>query len=79
METLWQEKHPTATMDIKQLNNQQYSIMKKHLLSVLNDTAQEEWDHMNDSLAKTPNVLVNEPPLFAEHLPTDIQSLRQKV
>ena len=32
MERLWREKHPTATLDMKQLNNQMYSILKKHLL-----------------------------------------------
>ena len=32
MEMLWRKKHPTATLDLKQLNNQWYSIMKKHLL-----------------------------------------------
>ena len=31
-EMLWREKHPTATLNIKQLNNQGYSIIEKHLL-----------------------------------------------
>ena len=35
VEMLWQVKHPTATLDIKQLNNLQYRIMKKHLPSDL--------------------------------------------
>ena len=67
MEMLWREKHPTATLDTKQLNNQRYSIMKKHLLSdleleelsrlaELNDTVQEELEDMRDSPAETPNV-----------------------
>ena len=40
IEMLWREKHLTATLDMEQLNNQQYSIMKKHLLS---DLELEEW------------------------------------
>ena len=64
--------------------------MKKRLLSdleleelgrlaELNDKVQEElWD-VSDSLAVTPNVLVDEPPLSAEILPTDIQTLLQKI
>ena len=90
MEMLWQEKHPNATLDMKQLNNQRYSIMKKHLLSdleleelsrlaELNDTVQEESEDMSGSPAETPNVLVDEPPLCAENLPTDIQTIRQKI
>ena len=90
MEMLWREKHPTATLDMKQLNNQRYSIMKKHLLSdleleelsrlaELNDTVQEELEDVSDSPAETPNVLVDESPLSAENLPTDIQTLRQKI
>ena len=75
---------------MKQLNNQRYSIMKKHLLSdleleelsrlaELNDTVQEELEDMSDSPAETPNVLMDEPPLSARNLPTDIQTLRQKI
>ena len=86
---LWQEKHPTATLDMKQLNNQRSSIIRKHLLSdleleelswlaELNDTVQEELEDMSDSPAKTPNVLVDEPPLLAENLPTDIQTLLKR-
>ena len=33
---LWQGKHPTSTLDMKQLNNKQYIIMKKHSLWDLN-------------------------------------------
>ena len=33
MEMFWREKHPIANLNIKQLNNQRYSIMKKNLLS----------------------------------------------
>ena len=57
---------------MKQLNNQRYSIVKKHLLSdfelkelswlaELNDTAQEELDDESGLSAKTPNVLVDKP------------------
>ena len=64
--------------------------MKKHLLSdleleelsrlaELNDTVQEESEDMSGSPADTPNVLVDEPPLCAENLPTDIQTIRQKI
>ena len=35
MEMLWRENHPTATLDLKQLDNHRYSIMKKNLLSDL--------------------------------------------
>ena len=35
MEIFWREKHPTTILDMKQRNNQGYSIMKKHLLSEL--------------------------------------------
>ena len=35
IEMLWLEKHSTATLNMKQLNNQRYSIIKKHLLSDL--------------------------------------------
>ena len=63
--------------------------MKKHLLSELeleelsrlaelNDTVQEELEDMSYSLATTLNVLV-EPPLSADNLTTDIQTLRQKI
>ena len=90
MEMLWREKHPTATLDMKQLNNQRYSIMKKHLLSdleleklsrltELNDAVQEELDDVSDSPAENLNVLVDEPSLSAENLPTDIQTLRKKL
>ena len=34
---------------------------------------------MSDSLIKTPKVLVDELPLFVENLPTDIQTLWQKI
>ena len=34
---------------------------------------------MSDSLANPPNVLVDEPPLSAKNLLTDIQPLRQKI
>ena len=85
---LWREKHPTATLDMKQLNNQRYSILKKHLLydleleelsrlAELNDTVEEELEDVSDSPAETPNVLVDESPLSAEDLPTDIQTLRE--
>ena len=64
--------------------------MKKHLLSdleleelsrlaELNDKVQKELENMSDSPAETPSVLVDEPPLSAENLPTDIQTLRQKI
>ena len=90
MEMLWREKHPTATLDMKKLNTQPYSIMKKHLLSdleleelsrlaELNDTVQEELEDMSDSPAKTPNVFVDEPPLSAKDVLTDIQTLWQKI
>ena len=90
MKMLWRKKHPTAALDMKQLKNQRYSIMKKHLLlnlkleelsqlAELNDTIQEELKDMSDSPPGTPNVLVDEPPLSAENLPTDIQTLRQKI
>ena len=86
----WQEKYPTANMDMKQLDNQRYSIIKKQLLSdlelkelsrlpELNDTVQEELEDMSGSPAETPNVLVDEPPLSAENLPTNIQTLRQNI
>ena len=76
MEMLWRENHPTATLDLKQLDNHRYSIMKKNLLSdleleelsrlaELNDTLQEELEDESDSPAETPNVLVDEPPLSA--------------
>ena len=45
-------------------------------MAELNDTIQDELEDMSDSLAETPNVLVDEPPLSAENLSTDIQSLR---
>ena len=90
IEMLWREKPPKATLDINQLNNQRYSVMKKHMLSdlkleelsrltELNDTVQKEFDDMSDSPAWTPNVLVDKPPLSAKNLPTDIQTLRQKI
>ena len=34
---------------------------------------------MSDSLTETPSALVDEPPLSAENMPTDIQILRQKI
>ena len=88
MEMLWQEKHPTATVDVKQLDNQWYSIMKKHLLShleleelswvaELNDTVQDKLDDVSDSPAETSNVLVDEPPLSAGG--SDIQTLQWKI
>ena len=78
---LWQKK---------QLNNQRDHILIKHLLSELeleeldrlaklNDTFQEKWEDVSDSLIETFNVLVNEPPLTADNLPTDIQTFRQKI
>ena len=90
MEMLWREKHPNATLDIKQLNNQRYSIIKKHLLldlelgglgrlAELNDTVHKELEDMSDSSAETPNVLVDEPPLFAENLPPVIQTLWENI
>ena len=90
MEGLWQEKHPAATLDMTQLNNQRYSIIKKHLLTdleqkklsrlaELKDTVQKEVDVASDSPAETPNVLIDEPPLFAKNLSTDIQTLRQNI
>ena len=89
-EMLWREKHLKAILDMKQLNNQRYSIMKKHLLSdleleelswlaELNDTVQEELEDMSESPVETPNGLVDEPPLSAEILPTDSQTLWQKI
>ena len=45
----------------------------------LNDTVQEELEDVRDSLAETPNVLVDESSLSAENLPTVIQTLRQKI
>ena len=68
MEMLWREKHPTATLDMKQLNNQWYSVIKKPLLSdlelevlcrqaELNDTVHEELDNLSYSQAETPNCL----------------------
>ena len=39
----------------------------------------EKFDVVNDSPAKTTNVLVDKPPLCAKKLPTDIQTLRQKI
>ena len=64
--------------------------MKKHLLSdleleklsrltELNDAVQEELDDVSDSPAENLNVLVDEPSLSAENLPTDIQTLWQKL
>ena len=64
--------------------------MKKHLLSDLeleelsrlaemNDTVEEELEDVSDSPAETPNVMVEESPLSAENLPTDIQTLRQNI
>ena len=35
MEGLWHELRPSSTLDMKQLNNQRYSILKKKLLSEL--------------------------------------------
>lgn len=35
MEEIWHQKRPGTELDMKQLNNQRYSIMKKHLLSDL--------------------------------------------
>ena len=43
-----------------------------------NDTVQEQLDDMSDSPTETPNVVVDEQPLSAENLPTDIQTLPQK-
>ena len=48
-------------------------------MAELNDTVQEELEDVSDSPAETPNVLVDESPLSAENLPTDIQTLRQKI
>ena len=75
---------------MKQLYNQQHSIMKKHLLldleleelsrlAELNDTVQEELEDMSDSPAETPDVLVDEPPRSVENLPTDTQILQQTI
>ena len=90
IEMLWREKRPTATLEMKQLNNQHYSIMMKHLLSKLeleelsrlaelNDTVQEELEDMSHSPAETPNVLADEPLLSAENWLTDIRTHRQKI
>ena len=73
-----------------QLNNQRYSIIKKHLLSdleqeklswlaELKDTVQKELDDVSDSPAETTNVLADEPLLSAKNLPADIQTLRKKI
>ena len=87
---LWRETHPTATLDMKQLNNQQYSNMTKHLLSdleleelcrltKLNNAIEEELEDMSDSPAETPNVLLVEQLQSVENLPTNFQTLRQKI
>ena len=90
MEILWQKKHLTATLVMKQLNNQRYIIRKKHLLSdlelkefsqlaKLNGTVQLKLEDMSDSPGETSNVLVDKPPLSADNFPTDIQTLRQEI
>ena len=48
-------------------------------MAELNDTVQDKLDDVSDSPAETPNVLVDEPPLSAENLPTDILTFQQKV
>ena len=48
-------------------------------LAELNDSLQEELEDISDSPAETLNVLVDEPLLSAINLPTDIQTLRQKI
>ena len=48
-------------------------------LAERNDTVQEQLDDMSDSPTETPNVVVDEQPLSAENLPTDIQTLPQKI
>ena len=56
--------------------------MKKNFFfsfSTTTDTVEEELEDVSDSPAETPNVLVDEPPLPAQNLSTDIQSLRQKI
>ena len=50
MEMLWREKHQTATLNIKQLNNQRYSIMKKHLLSDLELEELSRLAELNDTV-----------------------------
>ena len=39
----------------------------------------KELEDISDSPTETPNVLVDEPPQAAENLPTNIQTLRQKI
>ena len=86
IEMLWRKKHSIASLDVKQLSNQRYSILKKHLLldleleelsqlDELNDTVREELDDVSDSPAETSNVLIDEPPLFVKKLPSNIQAL----
>ena len=64
--------------------------MKKHFLTYhkleelsklaqLHDIVYEKFDVVIDSPAETTNVLVDKPPLCAKKLPTDIQTLRQKI
>ena len=48
-------------------------------MAELNDTAHKKLEDMNDSPTEILNVLVDESPLSAENLPTDIQTLRQKI
>ena len=48
-------------------------------MAELNDTLQEKLEDMSDSPAEFHNVLVDEPPLPSKNLPTDIQTLRQKI
>ena len=90
VEIIWQKTYPTSTLDMKQPNTQRYSIMNKYLLSnleleelsrlaELNDIGQEELEDMSDSLAETPNGLVDEPPRSAESLPTGIQTFRTAI
>ena len=86
IEMLWRKKHWIASLDMKQLSNQRYTIVKKHLLldleleelsqlDELNDTVREELDDVSDSPAETSNVLIDEPPLFVKKLPSNIQAL----
>ena len=47
-------------------------------LLLLNDTVQEELDDVGDSPAETTYVLVDEPPMSAKNLLTDIQTFSKR-
>ena len=91
MELLWRDKHPTAKLDMKQLNNQRYSIMRKHLLSALELEELSRLAEHDDPVGGTPRDAGGPAaethigdsaagsPVVVGDLPADIQDLRQKI